>query len=1002
MKKSLLPSLLLFFCYSTAVIAQLPEAPTYSAVHYTDENGLPQNSVKFISPDKEGFLWLATENGLVRFDGSRFRSFNSSRIAYIYPDAGRNKLFARTDKREVVGIRNGRTDWEPAPPVSDDYEYLVYDDAKGRYPVVGLPNLFANTINAAQYVIPTDEHSYFEITRDSISFTLSREKQYAFSYRNSNPWTFFTIGGKLYHMPEKGRFVVFSRDTLQPVAITGDMAGNEEKDFELYWNYVAAQVFVRRGNKLYLLSGAGSEALHTKQVVSGVDFVRNNIISVYYDPEQQRTFLGSWSKGLFVYTKKQFHSFVSPGDVSNVFYGQVPYGDNKVLTPQGVVFDQNGKAQNIPILQRFGPSAQKYSLQEDHQGNFWYKNGNAIYKYNSALTALLWKWTFSGDEVTLLYIGQNNRLWIGTRQSGLYSLPAADPDPRPVLCSGLIKDVSYMLHETPELLWVATGKGLFRIDLPTGRIITVKAFRDKYIRSLFIPIPGEIWITTYDSGIFLYRRNKITALPTDRENYLNTTHCIIADDRDFFWITTNKGLFQAARKDMLAYADGKQNYVYYHYYAKAHGFLTNEFNGGCEPCALRLANGNISLPTLDGLLQFSPGTINPDLPDKAMFVDRVDVDTMVLAAADTITLPNHFLRVGLHVTTPYFGDPHNLQMQYSMEGGENAAWLPVEENGMIYFSKMHSGAYKLRIRKIDGFGVNNYTEKVITLVVETGWFETTWFRLLVGCFIVLIIYLYIRLRMLRVQQKNRVLKYHVQERTRELEETLEFLQASERQLRRQGLIQQRLITAITHDIKTPMKYLLLLAGAERKPDKRTNAMHDALYRMYHLVDNLIQYMKMQAIENQDSLQYVDLHELLEEKAGIFRPIAEARAVKILNQAATDIQVPVNRQLLAVVINNLLDNAVKYTVTGSVRIGTCYKEGALSIQITDTGIGMEPAMRDWINRNQYVQPEEERLPYMQNGIGLMIVIELLQQINGRLVVHANDDAGTRMEVVLHLN
>ncbi|MFD2887597.1 sensor histidine kinase [Chitinophaga cymbidii] len=1001
MRKSLLPNLLLVCCYSTAAIAQLPETPAYSAVHYTDENGLPQNSVKFISPDKEGFLWLATENGLVRFDGSRFRSFNSSRIAYIYPDAERDELFARTDKREVISIHHSKAGWVHAPADSGNYEYFVYDDTSGTYPVVGLPNIFANTIKADRYLIPTDENACFHITRKGVSFARSREEQYFFPYPNCNPWTFFTLGGTLYHMPEKGRFVRFSRDTLQPVVITGDLAGSEEKDFELYWNYIAEQVFLRHEDKLYLLSAAGP-ALHTREVLNGFDFSGNNIVSVYYDAQLQRIFLGSLSKGLYVYTRKQFRPFVASGNLGNVFYAQAPYGDNGVLTPQGVAFDNAGREMRFPLLRRRGPLSQKYSLQEDGEGNFWSKDDNIVYKYDSTLTKLLWKWTFNGDDVTQLYIGTGNRLWIGTRRSGLYYLPAADTAPKPVLYSGDIKDASYLLHETPELLWVGTGKGLFRVHLPSGRITTVKAFMDTYVRSLLIPIPGEIWITTYDNGIFLYRRNKITAMPTDRKNYLNTTHCIIRDDRDFFWITTNKGLFQAARKDMLAYADGKHDHIYYHYYAKAHGFLTNEFNGGCQPCALRLQNGNISLPMLDGLLQYTPTAIHPDLPDKALFVDQVDVDTMALAAADTITLPNHFLRVGLHVTTPYFGDPHNLQMQYSMEGGENTAWLPVEENGTIYFSKMRSGTYKLRIRKFNGFGINNYSEKVITLVVETGWFETTWFRLLVACFIVLVIYLYIRLRMVRIQRKNRVLKYHVQERTRELEETLEFLQASERQLRRQGLMQQRLITAITHDIKTPMKYLLLLSGAEGKHDKKSVAMHDALYRMYHLVENLIQYMKMQAIENQDSLQYVDLHELLEEKAGIFRPIAEARAVKILNQAAPDIQVPVNRQLLAVVINNLLDNAVKYTVTGSVRIGACYKEGALSIQITDTGIGMEPAMRDWINRNQYVQPEEERLPYMQNGIGLMIVIELLQQINGRLVVHANEDAGTRMEVVLHLN
>jgi signal transduction histidine kinase len=1005
MRKSLVPGLLLFFCCSTAAIAQLPVASAYSVQHYTDENGLPQNSVKFISPDRNGFLWLATENGLIRFDGNRFRAFNSSRISYIYPciENDEDTLFARTDKREVISIHNGQAEWVAPPSSAREYEYQVYNDTSGTYAAVGLPNIFADYLIVKKYIIPVDDRTSFHITGDSIYFVDRGVVQYRFPYCNNGPWTFFVMNGRLYHMPEKGKLVTFDQARVLPVTLTGELQDQAGTDYELYWNCIAKQVFIRHDDKCYFLTAKNDQVLDTRLAVSGFNLKQHNIICVYYDVAQERIFMGSWSKGLYVFTKKQFHPFVSTGNISNVFYAQAPYGDDGIVTPQGMVFDQAGNTKVIPALQRFGPSAEKYSMLQDRDGNYWYKHSNTLYKFNSTFSTLLWKKTFADDEVRQLYVGQHNRLWIGTRSAGLYSVNASDSVPTPVLYSAAIKDASYLLHETPELLWVATGKGLFRIHLPSQKIDMVKAFRDKYVRSLFIPIPGEVWITTYDSGIFLYRRNKLVSLPTDRMKYLSTTHCIVQDDRDFLWITTNKGLFQAARKDMLAYADGKQNYVYYHYYAKANGFLTNEFNGGCEPCAFRLQNGNISLPSLDGLLWFAPQNIHPDLPGKPLFVDQAVIDTKMLALSDTITLPNDFLRLSVHVGTPYFGDPYNVQMSYSMEGGENAEWLPVEENGIIYFSRMRSGTYKLHIRKVNGFGVNNYTEKVVTLIVKTGWYETTWFRLLAACFVALVIFLYVRLRMMRIRNKNRVLKQHVLERTRELEETLEFLQASERQMRKQGLMQQRLITAITHDIKTPMKYLLLLSAAEEKRDKRSGAMHDALYRMYHLIENLIQYMKMQAIESQHSLQqYVDLHELLEEKAGIFRPIAEARAVQILNQAGRGIQVPVNRQLLAVVINNLLDNAVKYTVTGSVCMGATYSEGALSIQIIDTGIGMEPAMREWINRNQYVLEEEERLPFMQNGIGLMIVIELLQQINGRLVVHPNEDAGTRMEVVLYLN
>ena len=163
------------------------------------------------------------------------------------------------------------------------------------------------------------------------------------------------------------------------------------------------------------------------------------------------------------------------------------------------------------------------------------------------------------------------------------------------------------------MLWAGTGKGLYRVQLSPLRVDSVPGFGRRHIRSLFIPRRGEVWITTYDEGIFLFRKGRAMQMPADRLGYLKNAHCITPDDRGFYWITTNKGLFQAARKDLLAYADGEQRQVYYYYYSKYNGLLTNEFNGGCQPCALQLGNGDISLPSLDGLLRFRPSQIRAEL-----------------------------------------------------------------------------------------------------------------------------------------------------------------------------------------------------------------------------------------------------------------------------------------------------------------------------------------------------------------------------------------------------
>lgn len=1004
MKTRLLP-ILLSLSIPFAGLAHDPVSDAYNVKHFTDENGLPQNSVKFIAPDKEGFLWLATENGLVKFDGSGFRSFNNSRIRYIYPAAGRRGLFARTEDKQVIRISGGQAEVMPDAPQRSggaDYEYLVCNDISGIFPVTGLPNLYAEILEVNKYIMPVAANAYFNIGRDSVIYLENDRQQYGFSWHNCNPWNFFTIKGRLYNLLDDGRFLVFRRNIPQEVKITGDVPEQPLTGRHLYWNYVAEQLFIYQDDKCYYITEGPEGTLHAELVLEGADCEKNDVISVYYDPEQERVFLGSRSRGLYIYTKKQFHPLVSPGDADNVFYAQAPFGNDGIVTAQGIAFDRDGKARGLPLLQNIR-KANRYSLLRDKQGNYWYKHGNTVYKYNSDITKILWQRSFGGDLITQLYLGAEDKLWVGTEKAGLYYLNANAPSPVPLLFSNKITDATYMMHETPNLLWVNTLKGLFRLQLSPVRIDTLPEFKDRYLRSLFIPMRDEVWITTYDKGIFLYRQGKLTSMPEDRLGYLKTAHCITADDRGFYWITTNKGLFQAARKDLLAYADEKQRYVYYFYYGRHQGLLTNEFNGGCQPCALKLGNGDLSLPSLDGLLRFTPDNIHPELPDGPLLLSQADLDTKPIAVGDTIHLPNSFLRLALHVSTPYFGDPYNLQLVYSIEGGEDeASWLPVETSGVIAFSRLHSGTYKLHIRKVNGFGINNYTEKVVTLIVQAAWFETLPFRILAFCCAVLLVFAYTRIRMAHMHRKNRVLKHHVSERTRELEETLESLQTSEQQLRKQGIMQQRLITAITHDIKTPMKYLMLLSQTAHSPEKKSAAMNDALYRMYNMVENLIQYMKMEVIRNHSYSEHVDLHELLEEKAGIFRPIAEIRSVQIHNNAGRGIQVPVNRQLLAIVVNNLLDNAVKYTVSGSVSLAASYEEGgAVSIRVTDTGIGIQPEIREWINGERKMITDE-RQPFAHKGIGLVIVIELLEQINGKLFVHSNDELGTSMEVLLHVN
>ncbi|HJT75488.1 MAG TPA: ATP-binding protein, partial [Chitinophaga sp.] len=849
---------------------------------------------------------------------------------------------------------------------------------------------------------------YFQLTRDTIRLIKGGKELYRVNYPQADPNRLFTFRGQLCSIEKNGRTVGITRNGVYPLRITGDLQAlphgwGTEGGPEIYWNIPAGQLFLYMDKACYKLELTDSFTLKTSLVLKGFDFPRNRIVTLYNDTVNRRLFLGSITKGLYVCSAQQFRGLKAGQEEDEVYYAQATFGKQGIVTPLGVALDpQTGEKTKIPLLSRKLPD--RYSITRDQQGNYWYKDFTTLMKFSNDLGKLLWQQQLD-HEIGQLYVDEDSLLWIGTKQ-GLYVMHTAEVRPEPKLYNADIDNISYILNDR-HILWIGTGFGLFRIDRRTGKLDSIPQLNDRYIRSLYLTAPGEVWITTYNYGIFLYKDNHLIPLPTDENKYLEAAHCIVRDKQGYLWITTNKGLFQASYRDALEYAAGRQQTLFYLHYGKEQGFYTNEFNGGCEPCALQLQNGDISLPSLDGLVYFTPSSIHPELPGKGIFIDHMEVDTRTIAADTAVYLPNDFRHVRFSISTPYFGDPANLHLYYSLEEegiNNKVLWLPVADNRIIEFSSMHSGKYRLRIRKLNGFGKDNITEKVLTILVGKAFYETVWFRILVGVLLLFTGFALSWFRIRRVEKMNRELALRVAERTSELEEAMSTLQISEQQLRRQGFIQQRLIAAISHDLKTPLKYMMQVIGKGNEPkseigkDER-KIIYESLYSMFHMVENLIQYMRSQFMDDVSSLEMVDLRQLLEEKANIFRVVARAREVEILDHTLPDTIVLVNRQLLAVVIHNLLDNAVKYTRKGYIQIQASCDTEQIRIRFADTGIGMPPAIINWITQYKEASSNIEGKPSSPDGIGLMMVIELLQLLNGDIAVTPNKDQGTIIDITL---
>ena len=149
------------------------------------------------------FCGLRQRTGLSALAGTVSAYSTAAAFPISIPASGRTRCLPERTSVKVMRIYNGQAEWTPPPPPLRQYEHLLYDDTTGIYAAVGLPNIYEGYLRIKKYIIPVDGNTGFHISGDTVSFMDGGRAQYHIPYPNSNPWRFFTIGGRLYHMAGK-------------------------------------------------------------------------------------------------------------------------------------------------------------------------------------------------------------------------------------------------------------------------------------------------------------------------------------------------------------------------------------------------------------------------------------------------------------------------------------------------------------------------------------------------------------------------------------------------------------------------------------------------------------------------------------------------------------------------------------------------------------------------------------------------------------------------------
>jgi signal transduction histidine kinase len=253
-----------------------------------------------------------------------------------------------------------------------------------------------------------------------------------------------------------------------------------------------------------------------------------------------------------------------------------------------------------------------------------------------------------------------------------------------------------------------------------------------------------------------------------------------------------------------------------------------------------------------------------------------------------------------------------------------------------------------------------------------------------------------------------LLEKKINEQTNDLKNTISALRATKQNLNQQIENNTKIIQYITHDIKSPLKFMAMASKymydsfEENDPDLKENiqSIFTSSSQMFNFVDNLLEYSKVYLDKGELYIEEFKPHEVISQKISLFESIATSKKITIKNLIEKNTTLKGNKQLFSIIIHNLLDNALKNTPYGSILFNALVDEEQTYISISDTGDGMDQSVIDYYH--DLIDHYDAERSKQNKKIGLHIIIELLLILNGRMHIESGKNNGTVITLTFNNN
>lgn len=707
-----------FWLFASSAYAEVEHISDYFVETWTSKDGLPHNTINSIAQTRDGYLWFATWEGVIRYNGINFQLFDRSPQTGM-DDSGTRTLLPMNDNELLIaGVRGSITQrlsygWQGLRAAPSLVNSALIDDQQNLWLAIeGLgvmvrPYLGDQHYGTDRWLLSDVDASRLVMNSEGIVFAATDKGLYRFddgkaslvelpngSHQhinyisiNQNQELSVATDNGLWVSDSQGFQALFPSLIKEPVTLVEqDRMGN-------WWIGTLNRSIARIKNNQIQFLESNFDFSHSRVIAwyqdlegsiwigtnSGIMRLRDtpfininsdrgladNYVRTLLPLDDQRVMVGS-SRGLSIIQDGLAHralAYELSDDLSVLSLAKANNIENGVWVgsvKQGLMYWQNGQLRSELSLSNGLPSNEVRAITTDNQENVWIGTPNGLVKRTPNGELITYTKNNSGlpdNYIMALAVDVKGQLWIGTTVGVAY-LDTQDQIHPVDLTKHEQAQYIFGLYMAPDYVWMATDRGIVRYRLSDGQLSLI---------------------------------GRSAGLPIDK------FFQILPDDQGDVWLSSNRGVWKLNYDQMCAVADGVKSTLEFEHFDESDGMASSQVNGGSNPASASLPNGKLFFATAKGVASIDVQRLKllsksrlPVVLESVSFDDKnINFDLQHIAQAGTSRFSFSYVGLGFVMS-------ERLQYRTKLQGFDQD-WAYRGHNNLVEYTNLAPGNYRFLV-----------------------------------------------------------------------------------------------------------------------------------------------------------------------------------------------------------------------------------------------------------------------------------------------------------------